>query len=264
MLTGVVLTAPSPIAYANPYSGAQTADPSVAPSGSFVWANYLDSVSLSGMFAPASAGAVNVTGTCSPVVAANALAVSGITTVRVYDAAGNALFDIPAIGVTSSSVSVAGVGVSITALPISIAKDTATASFSVSTVNQVLDNWCGTSPTAIEFFASTLSASNLDIYDGVMPASADDPPVGTLLCQIPLYSFGASSIGTAYLVSVMTGTAIATGTATYCRISKTIGAKTYTLQCVATNGWGAGLMLDNLSVSNGAPLSLIYAQFSSP
>jgi hypothetical protein len=268
MLTGAAVGGAYSIAYANPYSGAQTADPSVAPSGSFVWANYLDSISLIGMFGAASSGSTLITATCSPVVAANAAAVIGITTVRFYNSSGAALFDIPATDVLDTLTSLAGVGCSIVSFCVSIPTINGTVKLNASLANRIVDLWTGVSTTIPEIGGNTSGTSNLVLYSGSIPADADTTPSGTTLATIPLTTnvfhvagaitqppasdVGASAFGNANL-SV---NASSSGSIAYFRFEKSQGADLFKLQGIANLDYLTdGMQFDSATTTTGVAIT---------
>ena len=268
MLTGAVAGTDS-IAYANPYSGAQTVNPSAAPSGSFVWANYLDSISLVGKFGSASGGFATITATCTPVVAANALALSGITTIRLYNSAGAALIDIPAVYVLDRLTSLVGVGCSIVDLRISVPLLNGTVKLNLELANRLVDAWTGVSIVKPEIGGNASGASHLVLYSGTIPVDADTTPSGSALATIPLTTnifnaagaivsppasdVGASSFG----VINPSSNASLSGTIAYFRIEKAQGAATFKLQGLVNLAYlNDGIQLDSLTTTIGVAITV--------
>lgn len=107
------------------------------------------------------------------------------------------------------------------------------------------------------FLADTLgtamAAATLSIYTGSQPAAANDAASGTKLVDISITSFNAASSGTAALdtSSPNVGTAIATGTAGWGRITHTSGVIDGT---VGTSG--TDFTINSTSINIGSAVTL--------
>jgi hypothetical protein len=107
------------------------------------------------------------------------------------------------------------------------------------------------------FLADTLgtamASATLSIYTGSQPATANDAASGTKLVDIAITSFNAASSGTATLntTSPNVGTAIATGTAGWGRITHTSGVIDGT---VGTSG--TDFTINSTSVTSGSAVTL--------
>lgn len=109
----------------------------------------------------------------------------------------------------------------------------------------------------------------LRIYSGAQPATADDAASGTLLVEIvlPDPAFGAAASGVASLSSAATGTAVATGTAGWCRVVDSTGAVTAFDGAVRASGdadAGEELVLDNTSIASGQDVTVNTLTYTQP
>lgn len=104
----------------------------------------------------------------------------------------------------------------------------------------------------------TYAGSNalINIYAGSQPANANTAISGqTLLVTLTVTgSFGTDSNGTITLSSVANGTAVATGTAAFFRITKSDGTTVVMDGSVAISD--ADLVLNNTSIATGQVVSI--------
>lgn len=100
------------------------------------------------------------------------------------------------------------------------------------------------------------SGSKINIYSGAQPANANTAISGqTLLVTLTVSgSFGTDSNGTITLSTVTNGTAVATGTASFFRITQSNGLTVVMDGSVATSD--ADLVLNNTSIATGQVVSI--------
>jgi hypothetical protein len=100
------------------------------------------------------------------------------------------------------------------------------------------------------------SGALINIYSGSQPANANTAISGqTLLVTLTVSgSFGTDSNGTITLSTVTNGTAVATGTATFFRITQSNGTTVVMDGSVATSD--ADLVLNNTSIATGQVVSI--------
>jgi hypothetical protein len=100
------------------------------------------------------------------------------------------------------------------------------------------------------------SGALINIYSGSQPANANTAISGqTLLVTLTVSgSFGTDSNGTITLSTVTNGTAVATGTATFFRITQSNGSTVVMDGSVATSD--ADLVLNNTSIATGQVVSI--------
>jgi hypothetical protein len=100
------------------------------------------------------------------------------------------------------------------------------------------------------------SGALINIYAGSQPANANTAISGqTLLVTLTVTgSFGTDSNGTITLSTVTNGTAVATGTAAFFRITQSNGSTVVMDGSVATND--ADLVLNNTSIATGQVVSI--------
>ena len=100
------------------------------------------------------------------------------------------------------------------------------------------------------------SGAIIHIYEGTQPANANTAISGqTLLVSLTISgSFGTDSNGTITLSSVTNGTAVATGTAQFFRITKSDNSTVVMDGSVATSG--ADMNLNNTSIASGQTVSI--------
>ena len=96
----------------------------------------------------------------------------------------------------------------------------------------------------------------INIYQGSQPANANTAISGqTLLVTLTVSgSFGTDSNGTITLSTVTNGTAVATGTASFFRITQSNGTTVVMDGSVATSD--ADLVLNNTSIATGQVVSI--------
>ena len=100
------------------------------------------------------------------------------------------------------------------------------------------------------------SGAIIHIYDGTQPSNANTAISGqTLLVSLTISgSFGTDSNGTITLSSVTNGTAVATGTAQFFRITKSDNTTVVMDGSVGTSS--ADMILNNTSIANGQTVSI--------
>jgi hypothetical protein len=100
------------------------------------------------------------------------------------------------------------------------------------------------------------SGSKINIYSGAQPANANTAISGqTLLVTLTVSgSFGSDSNGTFTLSTVTNGTAVATGTASFFRITQSDNTTVVMDGSVATSD--ADLVLNNTSIATGQVVSI--------
>jgi hypothetical protein len=100
------------------------------------------------------------------------------------------------------------------------------------------------------------SGSKINIYSGAQPANANTAISGqTLLVTLTVSgSFGTDSNGTITLSAVTNGTAVATGTASFFRITQSDNTTVVMDGSVATSD--ADLVLNNTSIATGQVVSI--------
>lgn len=100
------------------------------------------------------------------------------------------------------------------------------------------------------------SAAIIHIYSGTQPANANTAiSTQTLLVALNVSgSFGTDSNGTITLSSVTSATAVATGTASFFRITKSDNSTVVMDGSVGTSG--TDMILDNTSIATGQTVSI--------
>jgi len=100
------------------------------------------------------------------------------------------------------------------------------------------------------------SAAIIKIYSGTQPVNANTAISGqTLLVSLNVSgTFGTDSNGTITLSSVTSATAVATGTASFFRITKSDGTTVVMDGSVGTSA--ADMILDNTSIATGQTVSI--------
>lgn len=109
-------------------------------------------------------------------------------------------------------------------------------------------------------------AGTIAIYSGAQPASADDPPAGTLLVTIPLAApaFTSGTPGVGNLASTpRTANATATGTAGWARLSDAGSNRVMDVSVTAT-GAGGDIELSSTAVVSGQAVTLTGGTFTIP
>lgn len=96
----------------------------------------------------------------------------------------------------------------------------------------------------------------IKIYDGTQPSNANTAITSqTLLVSLSISgSFGTDSNGTITLSAVTNGTAVATGTAQFFRITQSNGTTVVMDGSVGTSS--ADMILNNTSIANGQTVSI--------
>lgn len=100
------------------------------------------------------------------------------------------------------------------------------------------------------------SGAIIKIYDGTQPSNANTAITSqVLLVSLPISgSFGTDSNGTITLNSVTNGTAVATGTAQFFRITKSDGTTVVMDGSVGTSS--ADMILNNTSIATSQTVSI--------
>ena len=100
------------------------------------------------------------------------------------------------------------------------------------------------------------SAAIIKIYSGTQPANANTAiSTQTLLVSLNVSgTFGTDSNGTITMSSVTSATAVATGTASFFRITKSDGTTVVMDGSVGTSA--ADMILDNTSIATGQTVSI--------
>lgn len=240
LLTGISAS-PTPIGFVNPYNGAQAADPSAVPAGSFVFAAASSGPNLSANMSFAGQGISQLATARPPTTPANALTVSTLTIARLFTTGAVAIID---ASVTLSGGggavildtlnSVAGTGIIVQAFSFKLPLNNGgSMSMNAALVDRMIDLWTGASSTAPDFGKNTSGQCLFNVYTGAAPASADLVPTGTLLVSTAIGAtnvYAAAAGGSSALVSNPTSTAVGTGTAGYARLIKNLGALTFIIQ----------------------------------
>lgn len=240
LLTGVSTSA-TPIFYANPYNGAQAADPSFAPVGAFEFAAATSGPNLNTQMTASGGGISQLSAARSPTTPANALSTASITTVRLFNTSSQALIDVVASvaggggGIILDSLNAnAGVGSIVKAFSLKLPLNNGgTFSMNAQLVDRLVDLWGGASSQTPYMGINTSGTSAFQLWDGTAPASADLPATGNLLLTTNLGGaniWAAASGGAAALASFPASTALYTSTPTYARLTKTFGAFTFVMQ----------------------------------
>jgi hypothetical protein len=255
MLTGVS-TAATPFGPVNFYNGAQPADPSVAPTGAAVFAAVANGPSVSGRMASSGGGITQLAAPTAPATPAGAAGVAGITFARINTTGQQPLIDttctIAGGGggvIIDNATSTAGVGPTLQALGFQIAQSLGTLAFSMSLANRLSDLWGGASATTPNLGNTTGGSSQLILYSGAAPASADMPATGTLLATFNMTAtnmWAAAAGGSAALNGVGPSVvATGTGTAAYFRFVKNNGTYQFVMQGTVGTVAGASDMILN-------------------
>lgn len=106
----------------------------------------------------------------------------------------------------------------------------------------------------------------IKVYDGSAPATADDTATGTELISFAIdttssFSYNDVTSDACSLVSSISATASATGTAGYARFSWTSGSDTFVIQgTVGTSG--TDFVINNTSITSGNSFNLTNATMS--
>ncbi len=118
--------------------------------------------------------------------------------------------------------------------------------------------------TAADAATALLNTGYIRLYTGTQPATADTAlGVNTLLVELRFNAtaFGAASAGTSTANAIVSGTAVATGTATFFRVFKSDGTTAVFDGSVGTAS--ADMVLGSTAIQSGGVVSLTsgtYAQ----
>jgi len=98
----------------------------------------------------------------------------------------------------------------------------------------------------MDCLGTLLDGGFIDLYDGTLPANPEDGPDGTLLvsCQLLSPAYGTASGNAAVGIPVITGTAVATGTAQYAQ-QRNAANTAWMYGVVTATGGGGDLTIDN-------------------
>lgn len=105
--------------------------------------------------------------------------------------------------------------------------------------------------------APLLNGGFIELYTGAQPANANTALAGnTLLATLTFGNpaFGAAAAGVITANAIASGTAVATGTATFARLYKTDGSSVVMDVTVGTSG--AGINLNTTSIVTGGLVSV--------
>jgi hypothetical protein len=240
LLTGIS-TATTPIGYINAYNGAQAADPSVAPAGTFVFATVSQAPNLNTKMTFAGQGVSQLSTVVPPTTPGGAATVSTITTARIFTTSQLPILDVTATlvggggGIILNTLnSLVGVGYNVDAFAIKLPLNNGgTLSWNAALVDRMINMWAGTSAVSPEMGKNTNGQCLFQVYSGAAPASADLPATGTLLVSTALGGtniWATASGGSAALVSNPSSLAVGTGTAGYARMVKSYGSLTFIIQ----------------------------------
>lgn len=245
--------------FVSPYSGAQTADPTVAPAGSFIYTSYSQAPPIGAFMTQSAVGVSNLTSARVGSVGANNAVTAAFA--RILDSGGTAVIDTAITnsgggGGVFAAVLASGVGVpfQIDSFSFKVPLILGTVLFNVALADAINTIWCTTSNSI-----AALSSATVSVYTGAAPATADLPATGTLLVTWTTAATGASwnasSAGSAALAAPLTSAAaVATGTAGYARITKNL----YTLQ-TAVGTAATDLIINTTSIVIGTTYSLTDA-----
>lgn len=255
-------TAPNQFQYVQPWNGAQPADPSATPAGATEFPTPNNGPALGGKMSVAGGGLSTLSTNAAPGVPANAQAVANLTFARIFDTAVNAIVDATvslANGgggiILNSLTSTAGVGNTVTAFSFKMPSALNTILLSQSLINRMVDLWCTAGTVAPQFGNNVGGACSVVLYGGAIPATADAAP-GAVLAT---FAMGATNLWTAasggaiaLAVAGPVVTASGTGTATYFRMSKTLGAIILTIQgTVGTTSGVSDMILSTVALTAG-------------
>ena len=118
---------------------------------------------------------------------------------------------------------------------------------------------------ALDSALNVLNSGFMQIYTGTQPATPDTALSGnTLLATLPLSAtaFGASSAGTKTANAITSGTAVATGTATFARFFKSDDATAVLDMSVGTSG--TDCVLNDVNITTGGTVAITSATVSMP
>jgi hypothetical protein len=107
------------------------------------------------------------------------------------------------------------------------------------------------------------ASSTFKIYTGAAPTNADTAVSGTLLVTLTgAATFGTSTTGTLTCGAITSGTAVATGTAGYCRIATSGGTTICDLTSIGTSG--SDLNLNSTSITSGGTVAVTSGTMTEP
>jgi hypothetical protein len=107
------------------------------------------------------------------------------------------------------------------------------------------------------------ASSTFKLYTGAAPTNADTAVTGTLLATLTgAATFGTSTSGTMTIGAITAGTAVATGTAGYCRIASSGGTTICDLTVIGTSG--SDLNIATTSIVTGASVSITSGTIAEP
>lgn len=110
-------------------------------------------------------------------------------------------------------------------------------------------------------------AGVIEIRTGSQPASANDAATGTLLvtitCADPAFGAAAAGVATLDTDPVLEGTAVADGTAGWCRIKDSTGATVMDGSVTATGG-GGQITLATTAITTGVAVQITSGTFTVP
>ena len=118
---------------------------------------------------------------------------------------------------------------------------------------------------ALDSALNVLNSGFMQIYTGTQPATPDTALSGnTLLATLTLSAtaFGASSAGTKTANAITSGTAVATGTATFARFFKSDDSTAVLDMSVGTSG--TDCILNDVNITTGGTVAITSATVSMP
>lgn len=244
------------LGYLDAYAGALVADPSTAVT--LLQATYSNGAFIQGAMAAPALGVSSLS--VSKLTVAAGVTAMTIGAGRIFDAAGVAMIDTTASlagggggiivpTLTSSS----GVAFQFDQFSLKMPNNLGTVYFNDALRDALVSMW-----TQAAVNVGLCNSGVISIYSGAVPANANVVATGTLLWTITTgatgTSWAAASGGSTALVSSLSASAVATGTATYARIVK--GGNT--LQgTVGTSG--TDFIVDNTSMVSGTTYSITNA-----
>lgn len=117
----------------------------------------------------------------------------------------------------------------------------------------------------VDNMLTNFNSGVLEIRTGAQPASANDVASGTLLVSItlPNPAWNPATSGVASKSGTWQGTAVATGTAGWCRMRNSADTRRVDGAVTATSG-GGEIELDNTSIVSGGTVTISTASFTLP
>lgn len=262
LLTGVN-TSPTPIYYVVPYNGTQPADPDTTPAGTKTFSTTSSGPILNTKLSAASGGISQLSSNAAPNTAANAVAATGLTFARLFNAAQQPIIDAP-VSLTGGGGGVildgmnctAGVGNVVQGFSLKLPSSLGTLKLGAALQNRLVDLWAVNSMTAPQFGTSTGGACSITLHSGTVPATADEP-AGPVLATFTMSATNiwAAAVGGAAALSGAgpSVTASGTGTPTYFRMTKTLTSNpTMVFQgTVSATSGAADMILNTTSLTSG-------------